>query len=119
MLKDATPVGEIYAMHGAKGTTRRYFEEVTMPDGFIIMGDAICSLNPRFGQGMTVVAMQVSAGKTLICWCSWFVASSCTAGHQGVRGPAPQKLDSRHFKQSNLLNWYQLCDFCLLLFYLL
>lgn len=61
MLKDATPVGEIYAMHGAKGTTRRFFEEVTMPDGFIIMGDAICSLNPRFGQGMTVAAMQGQA----------------------------------------------------------
>ncbi len=67
MLKDAQPVGEIYAMHGAKGTTRRFFEEVNMPDGFIVMGDAICSLNPRFGQGMTVAAMQAS--NSHLCKC--------------------------------------------------
>lgn len=39
---------------------RRYWEEMTcLPDGFISVGDAVCSFDPVFGQGMTHAVMGV------------------------------------------------------------
>ena len=59
MLKGAAPLGPMISWVGAPGTTKHCFEKVSMPDGYVIVGDAIASLNPRFATGMTVVAKQV------------------------------------------------------------
>ena len=62
MLEGAEPLGQMIAWQGAPGTTKYCFEKVNMPDGFMILGDAIASLNPRFATGMTVAALQVWGG---------------------------------------------------------
>ena len=66
MLRDAEPIGQMTSWLGAHGTTKHSLEDVKMPHGYVVLGDAIASLNPRFATGMTVAAMQVYRG--IVCF---------------------------------------------------
>jgi 2-polyprenyl-6-methoxyphenol hydroxylase-like FAD-dependent oxidoreductase len=104
-IVDAEPLDDIVGFSFPASVRRRYERMARFPDDLLVVGDGICSLNPIYGQGMSVAAVEaITLRKHLDRGCEarprtvlrdmakvvdapWDMATGADLAFPGVEGP--------------------------------
>jgi 2-polyprenyl-6-methoxyphenol hydroxylase-like FAD-dependent oxidoreductase len=116
VLRDAEPLSAFAPYHFRASLRRRYEQLSRFPGGFLVYGDALCSFNPIYGQGMTVACLEALALRECLTSSAegaahrffraasklidtpWQIAVGSDLQHPEVKGVRPA--------QVRFFNWY-------------
>jgi 2-polyprenyl-6-methoxyphenol hydroxylase-like FAD-dependent oxidoreductase len=108
IVDGATPLDDGVPRAFPSFSWHRYDQLTSLPQGYLVGGDAVCSLDPRFGQGMTVaLAEAIALGEVLdehgvedigrralaasqpAVQDAWDLSAGADLAHPEVEGPRP------------------------------
>jgi 2-polyprenyl-6-methoxyphenol hydroxylase-like FAD-dependent oxidoreductase len=116
VIKDAEPLGEAVKYNFPANLRRRYERLSHVPEGYLVTGDALCSFNPIYGQGMSVAALDAETLEecladgledlprrfyrrvSKIVDTPWKLAAGADFAHPGVEG--------NKALSTGIVNWY-------------
>ncbi len=108
VVQGATPIGDAVRAAFPSFSRHRYDRLRRLPERYLVAGDAVCSFDPRFGQGMTVAIIEALELRRVLYahgldrigprvlssarWAvqdAWDLAAGGDLAHPEVEGPRP------------------------------